>query len=557
MAGNAEQSAAENAPECERHPGQAAHMRCSQCSKPICRECVQTFGYFCSLQCLNTARGSVSEQDRAERAQQDEEFDAMRKRFRLVLAGVSVLIVLVSLLAVWRFVIASPGKVCWTWRHTVPLHNVRVLVQAGQTWAVTAGKLTQLDPESGEITGEWDLPDNVDVSSLVLKQLDGDLLLYDEHQVVRTSPGASPKVSIALERDAQKVICENGRAWALLPRVYGFSDDEKPSQVVCYDLTTGSELWRTDALPGHSANRLFSAAGRIFALEEPNTMEDTTSVLRALDGEDGRQLWKLTLPETPTWGPIAADNQILFQAETILYAVSTQGKESWRLTVADALAPAHFVDDGQLFLQAENGTECHNLRTGKKIWSCPYNLNGYLLMRLKDGDLIASAYPPADDDKLPELAGSEGGEQVSDILKEMGAGKDQMQTLMQRPVLVRLKGKTGEPKWQSRKVLGELLSDGRRIVHVLDSSNTSLLEMVSGGKGITVIEQYDIKDGSRMYNRHLDIGLVPSGISGRRLLGVSYTRTDRPGLSDFGSKKACENFLKSPDSEGVVGIRLR
>src|ERR1051326_1984297 len=40
---------------CSKHPGQVATARCYICSKPICPQCMELFGYICSPLCKATA----------------------------------------------------------------------------------------------------------------------------------------------------------------------------------------------------------------------------------------------------------------------------------------------------------------------------------------------------------------------------------------------------------------------------------------------------------------------------------------------------------------------
>jgi hypothetical protein len=94
-------------------------------------------------------------------------------------------------------------------------------------------------------------------------------------------------------------------------------------------------------------------------------------------------------------------------------------------------------------------------------------------------------------------------------------------------------------------------------VHVLDTSDTSLLEMVAGGTGVTVVQQFDPRNGRSAYRRQLDLGFIPAGVTAKRLIGVAYERREQPGIMQIAhGAELPEDAFAPPALIGIVGIRL-
>ena len=65
---------------CPRHEDMPATTKCSECGKPICRLCVEQFGYFCSAECLEESRADISTEDREEFERENEELEQVTRR---------------------------------------------------------------------------------------------------------------------------------------------------------------------------------------------------------------------------------------------------------------------------------------------------------------------------------------------------------------------------------------------------------------------------------------------------------------------------------------------
>jgi outer membrane protein assembly factor BamB len=120
--------------------------------------------------------------------------------------------------------------------------------------------------------------------------------------------------------------------------------------------------------------------------------------------------------------------------------------------------------------------------------------------------------------------------------------------LSRSPSLVCLDRETGRELWRVANVYGEPCVSDSRVVVYADTATTSMLEMATGGKGVSVVRQFDVDDGGELYSRQSDVGLSFPVLAGDRLIGVWFERREQGGAMNGG-------FCDSDGTDsGILGV---
>ena len=104
--------------------------------------------------------------------------------------------------------------------------------------------------------------------------------------------------------------------------------------------------------------------------------------------------------------------------------------------------------------------------------------------------------------------------------------------------------------------MGQIFGDEQRLVQVLDTSQPSMLSMVAGGKGVTVIRQYNLGSGKKMYSRQSELGFRFPVLAGDRLVGISHERTEKPGLLN-GMNSQGDGKLPKIKIYGIAAFKVK
>lgn len=525
---------------CERHPELVAGSRCGHCGRGICRECIKEFGYYCSPACLEASKGQITDEDRESAEKAWEELATAAKTGRNIALCIAALLVFAGLVAVWKLFLDPVGKVCWRWEHSADLHTMRILGSRDGEVVVRSGQqIVTLQAKNGKILTESAVEGMGNSFDHIEPVGDGVLLVGASRVAVTRRDG-----SLAFTSDLPGV----SSTWALGPdRKSAFfcvvptkpagvknPKDEGKWLILCLELDNGKEVWRSKELGGTTAVRAI-AAGRekvFIHLAKSTGAFKFEHVFWVLNGRDGAESWRIALPEAPTWGPRAWEDVCLLQLEDEIHAFAAAGKEIWSVSVPTSYCEK-FLTDGVLLVASTGGTTCIDLATGKELWQTPVAVSEDASVVTPDGvfvlGVVADSAPDSGTDAQVKLPAAY--EQNKDILKDFGINPGSMaKTQKLSPALLCLDRKTGKERWRTRGVVGELYGDRKRLVLLMDTSKTSMLQMVGGGKGVTVIRQYDPEDGSMLYSRQSELGLSTPRLVANRLIGIAYERTEQAGL---------------------------
>ncbi len=587
---------------CPTHPAQHATANCGHCTKPICRECIAAFGYFCSAACREAEQRSVTPEELAQRAAESARFEIASRRFRLALWAVGGLVCIGLLFIVWKLFLDPAGRIAWSWVEPADPEEIRVLAATPERIVVHAGEqIATLNPRNGKVLSTFALardgavaagadPDDADdatasdatlvlqrlrgrTASLALLEVQGDGLVAVSRSSVRRYDLTGKLTFEAKEKDgaiALPLLSADGTRLFYQVSVKAAADSAAPAadeaaqeaaalrafldrrvKLAALDAGTGAPLWSKLLEKGVAVEHLVAGARNLIGVFVWTPSEDKAEVaICALAGDTGKMSWRVKLPGPPAWGPVVADGRVLFVSEDELHAVSEDGEAKYRLPAPAKGRPEFSARGGLLFATSASGVRCYRLDDGKELWR--------LGIAIADADAITVTAErvflvgEVEDGQAANLKLPPGLEEAQKALPEMGAI---LQAAAKRtvPLLVALNRETGQELWRVRRVYGTVVGDEHRLVALTDTAQTSMLEMATGGKGVTLVRQFNPRTGAEWYCRQHDIGVSHPVMVGRWLIGTAYERTRRPSL--LGGMNVGTGA--DPQGLGIVAFRLK
>jgi len=548
---------------CDLHPDQKMIGVCGQCGKAICRECVQSQGYFCSPACRDQSVGEITEEDRLAAAEAEEELEQAARTGKRILFGALAAVLLVIVVLLWKFVLDPAGKVCWHWQQGVAPYETSVLGASGGTALVRVGKrIVRLSLRNGEELGEIQLPGGQG-AFLDVEMLGDDLFVFGDTEMVRFAPDGTRVFNVELGtrilRRAHHL--ETQRLLAHVPpaAVIRLDQEEQPAQkkqrLLCLSLADGKTVWSKGLKKNIGVYGVALGSRHAFAILSIVKEDFTASyALLAVDAGTGKMKWQADLPVMPDWGPVLTEDVLLLELKGAVHAFSVDGEELWAVQDIGAYSWKRATPHG-LLVGTVKGTTCYDLKSGKQRWASSVSLQDNSLVISEEHLIALARVSEVVSGNAPAVELPPAYKENEDILKDFGIDLGQMSGKKRTvPVLICLDAATGEEVWQTRGVVGRLLGDGERLVLVMDTSETSMLQALGGGKGLTVIRQYDMDDGSQLYSRQSELGFRASVLMGRRLVGVAYERTEKVGLLNMGMGGT---VVEAAKGLGILAFRMK
>jgi len=535
-----------------------ASAHCLQCGQPICRECVSAFGYFCGEACRAKSKSSVNVAERQAFEAEEALYAATARKARTIALAAAALVAVLIVLAILKWRYLAPGRVAWTWRWPPGAASVQIVGSTEDTVSVLAGDtLYVLDAAGGRERRRTKLAAHPEGDLELHATADG-FVGTDGRTFLRQDAGGRLLYTLDLGAACDTVVYAPGfpAAWCLYEPDYDFRTGAvTPGRLLGVDLVAGREMWHAEAAPGMFPSRIV-AAGTILYLVE-NTAYDAAAGqqpaggnLVAIEARTGRRLWVSRLSEDLAWGPETAGGLLLMEYKGKFRAVAADGTEAWSVVVPAGDRSRHVVGEGLVFIEGESGTHVYELASGRRLWSVSVQPDGDLLAADGTRLLLTGAAALAGGGGLPP-----GLNQAQDTLKDMGGGTGGLlKQFMRQRVLMALDRTTGKELWRASNVVGDLFVGKSGVIEVNDTSRTSAIQMMTGGRGYAIVRQFAAADGRRLFRRPLDLDFEPYGLAGGRLVGVARTRG-----GTVGALAAAHGDRAGGTSRpvGVIGIRIR
>jgi outer membrane protein assembly factor BamB len=547
-------------PACDRHPELNTVTQCSHCGKPICRECITEFGYFCSKACQDQVRASITPEERKRRQEEEIEEQELTRKVNFVMRGILAVCAIIVAVVVWRAFIRPAGKICWTWECDAELSDIKLVEVNDQTvTALVGNRLVQLKTGNGKLLQDVSLDTEIDVANAQIKLTEEQLVLYDNSQILVLDRDG--KAILHREFDgyqcAIEVADDLSHAWYVMaPPAYAMTEDseERRCRLTALDLASGEEKWVYQPEKGFRITKLLTSGKTAFSLE--SHFGEGKVVFCAINPATGKPAWRLSFDALPDWGPHISGGYVALHYGGSLQVLSLTGQEKWSLPIPDDMYPDYALFEELLFMDTDKGTKCLQLNDGKELWESVCRIRDSFLFTADDRLYATGSVPDEDFEKNKHRTPGFG--EMESILKEMGGEGVSLGEMMRRPALLCLGRWDGKELWNASGVTGDVFGDTNRLVNVFDTSESSVIEIMTGGKGAVIVQQFDPTDGERLYRRQLEIGFAAGGVGGKRLIGVLFERREMPGLLNMSSNAGSqENLFGLPKATGISAIRLR
>lgn len=276
---------------------------------------------------------------------------------------------------------------------------------------------------------------------------------------------------------------------------------------------TGKMAWRVkDVDQGISGLRRAPNGMILFTTTQRVKVEGAAAAASSEAGEDGDD-------EESAAAATGKKAKARYTSELILHAIHPDGTEKYTLNLKQKY-PGEIIDSVML-VSANDTITGYDLDTGKELWAVTFedvetlalSPTTIFITGLKGSG--ASKRKPQDD-KMPSIDDVQDMKQLAQAAKNAG-GPD-------IPYLHAFDRQTGKELWNARAVYGQLLADAKRIVTVADTAKTSILEATTGGKGETLMKQFNPRNGKLYYVRNHEIGFRNPKLTGNLLVGVMFER---------------------------------
>ncbi len=523
---------------CQTHPDNPAVANCGVCNKPICRQCVQEQGYYCSKTCLEKSRGNITAEEREQRAQDAIVLQKTARTGKIVLWSMVVLILCAGIFVIWKIFLDPAGKVAWQWDREAELGTLQIIAAAPDRLLVWSGKgIFLLNTSDGsEIKS---LPVDMEDVFPYAQVIDDKFLIITNNLLHLLNKDGEVTLQKKYNGTIQNFCVDQAGSLVFLavgPGLVKELDQADENRVVAVKLQSGNEVWSKHLTAGKVISAMAVDEEKL-AIVYMQPHEDFTSnvYLGIFDAADGVTSQPIKLPQSPTWGPEFGARQILLEVDKNLLAFDHDGNELWSVSGLNSFAAKRIAGD-QLLIASEESFSCIDLNSAEQLWHLPISIDLHSAI-IADEHLYAMG--TISEKKSAELGGAPGlppaYEEMDDVMKDMGLNMEALNTKQTR-ILVCVQRENGKQLWGIRNVLGDLLGDEQRLITLMDTSETSMFEMLGGGRGSTVLRQYSPKNGEKLYERQSDLGVAEPVLAGRFLCCTAFERQEKAGLLNaFGS----------------------
>lgn len=525
---------------CKRHEGIAVIGKCLACGEPLCRECRDEFGYFCSRECLEKSRSSVDPESKAKTKLNVEKGMRLERILGLSFKIAGGLLLLGIAIVIWSVFLSPYGKLSWSWKGEVsPAREfIRLDAKGGRILLFNGPFATILDtakgqPKAGAKGEELQRLEHFDgrIGSATLLHGDSCAGLLDDDCALLWFKDFKGRHVLSVAGDQAHVII-------LLAKDYGDKDDEADAKsekepagaILCIRADNGATVWTRPLPPGESASHLCAADGRFAYLANAVEKNEYVSLLKVCDSATGEAKWQVRLKGHSYTPPLFAGEALIFTNGGTLNAVSADGSAKlWSVKLGEngfigesSLKPS----GGKLVFPSSKGIACADVKERKIDWERSLDCD--------IGDLIADNGRVfiLGCTKAPAVAPEQEKPSTMEDLKDSELtpaglmGKAVQGFKKNTQILMALDVNNGNELWRKEGITGRLVCGDGKVALMVDTAKDLMISVISGSmKGETGITQLSASSGKQIASGTDKTGLTsPLMICGDKLVGVVYDR---------------------------------
>ncbi|MCF6175924.1 MAG: PQQ-binding-like beta-propeller repeat protein [Victivallaceae bacterium] len=538
---------------CDNHPHLRTTSACNSCHKPICLECRNEWGYFCSDECRDASMSIIDRKVKSDTKKENAKLDWIVRGIKIALLAMLCVVLAYIGMWAWREFLDPGGKVAWSWKHSGAINYLRI--KPDKMVILSGNDIITLDTQTGKVRSSFS---NKIFSTMSFDKIVKDkIIVSGEKEVAALDFNAKtlwrsvfkdPVVAVTAGSETALVTTRRWIKSTKVIRVRGqrmMAPDTAVTHRYVIELEHGKKL-RGAKLDEKSYFRItavgdknYISIGTTFAKNKVETVMKV-SALRT-----GKALWQIKLPSRLSMGPLIYKGNILFRLNDSLHAVSMAGKKLWTAKVTGYSSNRNFKEnDGLAFFSNEAMLSVFDLNKGKILWSKALDAGsvsyvaGKLLMRVTEEDKEYSKKHANDKaKKLPPAY--EKLKKGDPVLEAMLSQKGD--NIRYNHFLICLDAQTGEQIWKSKKINGQLVVGAGRAVIFRDFLVASKLSAITTKRlGKSIIQQLDLQTGELLFRRKDDIGVSGLMIVGDKLIGHVYDRnykdTTTVGIAAFNLK---------------------
>jgi outer membrane protein assembly factor BamB len=539
---------------CETHPQLRATSACNACRKPICLECRQHWGYYCSEACRDSSLSSLDRKIKSDHRQENAKLSWVVRIIKIVILVTTCVIFGFVGMWIWRMFLDPGGKVAWVWNK--PDASIQLIKTTPKRLVtLTNSDIITLDSQTGKVISSF--RNNIFASMHLNKIMDDKLILSGGKTVALVDFSAKEKWQtsfkdpIANVAIGSEVALVTTRHWVESKKTYRTRAGRflcPPTAVThlsAVELEQGKVLWHI-LKPKNDFSIVAIGDKNYISLGAITVKKKSKTVLKVNDLRTRKELGQIKLSAYPTMGPLLYNGNIIFRIKENLYAIDMTGKTIWSAKVEGYCSDYNFkANDDLAFFATASGLTVFDMKQGKVLWNKSLDakriayISGKLLMKVYEVDEAYSKRHK--NDKAPKLPPAYEQLKKGDPVITAMLGGNRGKEVRYNRFIVCLDARTGKRLWKSAKIRGQLLVGAGRVVIFRDAIIAAQLSAISSKRlGKSIVEQLSLETGEQLFKRQDDIGVTAPKIIGNKLVGYLYDRnydnTKSIGLAGFNLK---------------------
>jgi outer membrane protein assembly factor BamB len=539
---------------CDNHPHLRTTSACNSCHKPICLECRNEWGYFCSDECRDASMSVIDRKVRSDTKEKNAKLDWIIRGIKIALLAVACVVLAYIGMWAWREFFDPGGKVAWSWKHSGAINYLRI--KPDHMVILSNNDIITLDTQTGKVRSSFSnkLFGNMRVDKIIKNKIivsgEKEVAALDfEAKTLWRSAFKDPVVRVTVGSETALVTTRRWIKSTKVIRVRGqrmMAPDTAVTHRYTIELGQGKKL--RGAKLGEKSYFSIAAVGDKNYISTGTTFakNKVETILKVSALRTGKALWQIKLPNRLSMGPLIYKGNILFRINDSLHAVSMAGKKLWTAKITGYCSSRNFKENDDLaFFSNEAMLTIFDLNKGKILWSKALDaryisyVGGKLLMRVIEEDKeYAKKHANDKEKKLPPA------------YEKLKKGDPVMEAMMPREgkevrynhFLVCLDAQTGKQLWKSKKIKGQLVVGYGRAAIFRDFLVASKLSAITTKRlGKSVVQQLDLKTGELLFSRRDSIGVSGLMIVGDKLIGRIYDR----------------NYKDTSSTDGIAAFNLK